>query len=47
MIEFFKVYMSNCIDVGKEEILMEESKKLLFVNQILIFIAHATITQQV
>jgi hypothetical protein len=31
MLGLFKAYMTNCIDVGKEEVLLEESKKLLFV----------------
>lgn len=47
MMDLFRAYMTNSVQVGKEERLVEESKKLLFINQMLIFIAHATITHYV
>ena len=46
MFEIFRAYMAS-IDVTKEEMMVEESKKLLFVNQILIFMAHSVIATQV
>jgi len=47
MMSLFREYMTNTISVGNEDRLLEESKKLLFINQMLIFIAHATITHYV
>lgn len=47
LLTLFREYMTNTISVGNEDRLIEESKKLLFINQMLIFIAHATITHYV
>ena len=47
MLDLFREYMTNTIQVGNEDRMIEESKKLLFINQILIFVAHATITHYV